>query len=434
MSSSSSASALSLPPSLWAKTAEKGADFPALEGDATADVAVVGAGFTGLSSAVHVAETGASVVVLDAGEPGWGGSGRTGGQVIPGLKYDPDVLERMFGSSLGPRLVTAVGGGPDLVFRLIERFGIRCDAQRNGWIQPAHGRPALAVVEDRCRQWAERGADVRPLSREDVAELTGSPAYVGGWLDKRGGAVQPLSYARGLARAAVSLGARVHGGSRVQTLRPDGDGWELRTPAGRVKAGRVVLATNAYTDDLWPGLRRSLVTVHSFQAATDPLPENVRATIFPQGHVASDTRRLLRYFRLDRDGRLIMGGRGPFTDSPTMADAQPLADAVREVFPQVPEVRFSYCWAGKVAMTRDHLPHLHELAPGLYAGVGFNGRGVAMGTLMGSFLAHLALGRPREEVPFPVSPLRPLPFHALNRSVVRALVRWYRLRDSLEAA
>lgn len=419
------------PPSLWAVTAVPGRDFPLLSGELRARTVVVGGGFTGLSSALHLAEAGWDVVLLEANAIGWGASGRNGGQVIAGLKYDPDKLETMFGPDLGPRLAWAVGDAPDYLFRLIERLGLRCDARQNGWIQPAHSESALAIVERRARQWQHRGVAARILDKREVGKLLGSDAYLGGWLDPRGGGIQPLSYARGLAAAAADRGVRIHAGSPAVRVARAGGGWRVDTPGGSVTAETLILATNAYTDGLWPGLKRSVVPTYSLQVATQPLSEPVRRSILPDGHVASDTLRLLRYYQIDSGGRFVLGARGPFHDNVVVRDAGEQLRHIRQLYPQLEGVPFGHVWSGQVAMTADHLPHLHVLAPGAFAALGFNGRGVALTTTMGRFLAALASGTPAEAVDFPVTPLRPLPLHGFNRLGVRAITLYYRLRDRL---
>ncbi|WP_027813288.1 NAD(P)/FAD-dependent oxidoreductase, partial [Burkholderia cenocepacia] len=171
------------PDSLWSATAAPAPDTPALDASVSCDVAIVGAGFTGLSTALHLAERGVNVRVIDGAQPGWGASGRNGGQVIPGLKYDPDELVRRFGDEAGEQLAGIVGGAADTVFDLIARHGIDCDARREGWIQPAPTTAMLDTVARRAQQWAARGAPVDVLGRDDVARRLGTPAYAGGWID-----------------------------------------------------------------------------------------------------------------------------------------------------------------------------------------------------------------------------------------------------------
>ena len=417
-------------PSLWAATAPPGPPLVRLAADTVADLAIIGGGFTGLAAAITLADAQRDVVVLEAAQPGYGASGRNGGQVIPGLKYDPDDLEAQYGSDLGPRLVRTVAAGPDLVFDLIRRFSMDCDARRAGWIQPSHTDATRRLVMRRAAQWQARQAPVRLLDATEVGALTGSRLYNGGWLDERAGTVQPLAYVRGLASAAVRLGVRVHGDSPVLGLEPDGTGWRVQTPHGVVRARQVIIATNAYSGRLHDALRRSVVAVPSFQVATKPLSGEWRQRILPGRHAVSDTYNLLRYYRLDAAGRLVVGARGMYG---RRSDAQLLrhhAAAIAEIYPDLGQPEYDYCWNGYVAVTTDHVPHLHDLGQGLFAAVGYNGRGVAMATMLGRLVAGLALGRPDPDgYVYPVTPLTPIPLHAFSRIGVRATIGSLRMKD-----
>ncbi|HVP33619.1 MAG TPA: FAD-binding oxidoreductase [Steroidobacteraceae bacterium] len=417
------------PQSLWAATAPAGPALAPLAGARHADVAVIGAGYTGLSAALHLAQAGRSVVVLEARALGERASGLNGGQVIPGLKADPDALEALFGPERGARLVASVGSAPDLVFELIARHAIACDAVRTGWIQPATSASALAQLAVRVEQWQRRGAAVELLAARAVAALTGSERYGGALLDRRGGTVQPLAYLRGLARAVLQAGASIFVQCPALRLRRTGREWHVDTPRGSLTAPAVIAATNAYSGGLIGALRRSVITVPSFQVATVPLAPSQRAAILPGGQAASDTWHLLRYFRLDATGRLLLGARGTFGAAPGPESCRHHYRAVREIYPQLAGVKFEYHWGGLVAMTRDHLPHLHELAPGLLAGLGYNGRGVALATLMGRLLAQRTLGMSDAELAFPVTPVRPMPFHGASSFAARAAIQYLRVMD-----
>jgi glycine/D-amino acid oxidase-like deaminating enzyme len=232
----------------------------------------------------------------------------------------------------------------------------------------------------------------------------------------------------------LSRGGRIFNNSPALRLTAGGEGWRIETPRGSVTAPQVIIATNAYSGTLHDELRRSVVAVPSFQVATAPVPAALRAAILPEGQAASDTQRLLRYFRLDAGGRLVLGSRGTFDAAPSLHAVRHQYRAVSEIFPQLAGLAFEYHWGGLVAMTSDSLPHLHELAPGLLAGLGYNGRGVAMATVMGSLLAQRALGASAAELGFPVTPLRPVPFHALSGIGVRAAIQYLRLADALAQA
>jgi len=420
-----------LAPSLWAATAPAAPATPPLEGSVNADVVVIGAGYAGLSTALHLALRGTRVVVLEAHEPGWGGSGRNGGQVIPGLKYDPDELEVKFGSGRGQRLVDFVGKSADVVFDLIEKHRMNVPHARKGWIQGAHTPAGLEVVKRRSEQWAKRGvAGARELSADDVGQLIGSDKYLGGWVDPRGGAIQPLAYAREMARVAIAAGASIHGQSPVTKLDRIGSKWVAVTASGaRVTADRAVVATGGYTGDLVPRLRTTVIAPNSFQVATMPLSDNVARSILPEGHVTSDTRQLLFYFRRDHTNRFIMGGRGPFREPRGALDWDHLERIAVKLFPQLKDIPIEFRWCGRVTLTRDFLPHLHEPAPGLLVDIGCMGRGVGLQSAMGRAMAdYIATGN-EAALPLPLVPMKAMPLHALHRAWMAGIIAWYRMQD-----
>lgn len=415
---------------VWASTAAPPPETPPLRGDRRAGVCVVGGGFTGLSTALHLAEAGVDTVVLEAEHPGFGASGRNHGQVVPTYsKHGPDEIVARFGKERGEALNQWVQDSCTLVFDLIREHRIDCDAVQNGWLMPAHNAERLALVRSRCAQWAARGAPVEFLDRAKTEAITGSPHYIGTWLHRSGGNIQPLSYARGLARAAQKAGAAIHAATPALSLERIGTDWRVTTPDGTVTADKVVLATNAYGGDLWPALAKSVVPVRLFQTATYPLSDNIARSILPDGHSISDARRVLWSFRKDRDGRIVAGGAPLFTANVRPALRRMVADYIRTAFPQAGDVKLEYVWDGKVAVTTDRLPRLHALAEGVYAGLGYSGRGIAMATGMGKVLAACARDTPIAALPVPATPIKPLPMHALSIPIARMNIAWLRWQD-----
>ncbi|QHQ35689.1 NAD(P)/FAD-dependent oxidoreductase [Algicella marina] len=413
--------------SIWAATAPVEPDLPALTTNAEASVLVIGGGFLGLSTALHLAEAGVDVMLLEAEAPGYGASGRNGGQVIPGLKDDPDALDRLF----GPQATAFAGATADVLFDLVDRLSLDCDAARTGWIQAGSKRVHADILRPRMKQWAARGADVGWLDGGQMAAATGSDVFLNGWIDRRAGKVHPLKYAYGLARAAQAAGARIHARSPVAGLRRAGDGWLATLAAGHeVKTDRVVLATNAYTPpQLNRRLPRAIVPAHSFQVATAPLGEAQLAHILPGGAAVSEVRRVGTYFRIGPENRLMIGGRGSFAE-PRGAEAfREIEAELARLFGQGMEV--THRWFGRLGMTPDHRLRLCALSGGLFAITGFNGRGVALSTALGKALAeHLAAGTP---LPLPVERhIRTLPLHGMHRIYGSLVIEFERLRDALD--
>jgi glycine/D-amino acid oxidase-like deaminating enzyme len=415
---------------LYQDTAEPALTLSPLEGERRADVIVVGAGLTGLATALSLAEKGTSVVVLEAHEPGWGASGRNGGQVNPGLKHEPDVVERDFGPDLGARMVAFSGAAPALVFDLIARHSIRCEARHNGTmraaIRPRQARKLNAAMEQSVR----RGAPMELLDRHQIAEATGNDRYVAGLLDRRGGDLNPLSFARGLARVAMAKGAAIHGNAQVLSLsRVDGQ-WRAHTAHGSVTAQRVVLATNGYTDDLWPRLRRTIVPLFGALVATAVIPAEIARSIMPSRAVLYEIGAVTVYYRVDSGGRLLIGGRGPMREIAKAAAVPHLLEYAHALWPTLRQVPWTHAWGGRLAMTTDQYPHIHEPAPGVISCLGYNGRGVALSTAMGVQLAQRLLN-PSAPFDMPITPMKAIPFHRLWPVAVRAAIARGRLADML---
>lgn len=420
-----------LPASLYAETAAPAPGTPPLAENAITEVAIIGGGFTGLSTALHLAERGVSTLVLEANEPGWGASGRNGGQVNPGLKEAPDAVEARFGPELGRRMVAFSHAAPDYVFELIRRHQIRCEARQDGTLRVATSPAAADGLRRLHRVCRERDMPVRLLEGAALREAVGTGHYPLGFLDPRGGHVNPLSYARGLARAAQALGAGVHGGTPATALRQEARGWRIGTPRGVVRARRVLLATNGYTDALWPGLAQSIVPVFSAIRATEPLPPEVAASVVPFRGSVFETGRITVYYRVDEAGRLLMGGRGPQRELSDPERLDYLMRHAERLWPQLRGARWAQGWNGQLAVTPDHYPHVHEPAPGLLCCLGYNGRGVAMASHMGRILAARLTEGEAARFDMPILPIKPMPLHRFWRLGVWAEMWRGRLLDRL---
>jgi glycine/D-amino acid oxidase-like deaminating enzyme len=419
--------------SLWHDTAQPDAPRAPLAEDITADVAIVGGGYAGLSTALHLAEAGVRAVVVEAGRVGAGGSGLNGGQVNPGMKYDPDEIEAAHDAPTARRLVRFSGGLAQRTFELIEQYGIDCEARRGGFVQPAHSQATLDKLRSRAEQWARRGAPARILDAGEMRDLLGSDHYMGGWIDGRGGTLHPLKFVRGLARAAEAQGVRIFETSPATSVAQAGSDWVVSTARGRIRAPKLAIMTNAYADGFWPRLARSFVPVHSFQIATTPLPADVLDTVVPEGHGVSDMRRLLVYYRRGPGGRLLIGGRGTLRPPKSADDFDALAHVLRRLFPQIGDAAITHRWYGRVAITTDAKPRLYILGEGAIALAGCNGRGVAMFTALGEEIAQWLRSGSDDDLPLaPQRRIGTIPFHGLNRLYVAGASAWYRMRDWMD--
>ena len=398
--------------SLWSATAEEAPETRTLSGSIDADVMIVGAGFAGPSAALHLVEAGQSVVVVKAQKIGWGASGRNGGQVNPVSDVLPSGVRAHFGKQRGDRVLELIDGACDLVFELIERHTIKCAHRRVPYIRGAYGKRGLAEVERWAREWGDYGAQVILNTKQDTDSVLGSRFFDGSMEDARGGSLQPLSYVRGLARAAMSAGVKIFTKSPAGSVQKTWDYWQVITPNGKANAPHLLICTNGYSGDLWPGLKQNLVPVASLQTATEPLSDDLLKQILPNGHHVSETRRIMTYFRIDEGGRFQIGGRGsPFNATLQHADTTHLKKEAIRIYPELADVRWEFEWGGLVAITKTHMPHLLKLDHNAHAGFGYNGRGVAMATRMGQQLAHLVLG---EDVPMVQTSGAPFIFHSFR--------------------
>lgn len=421
-------------PTLWSATAREGDASVPLDGDTSCDVAVIGAGYTGLSAAIGLASAGTDVVVIDGGAPGWGGSGRNSGAVIRGFKNSRTKLIEEFGDTRGRALAEFGATNTQVVYDLIARYDIDCDLKRTGWILAAANRNGLAQTEERQRSWTADGVSgLEMIGRADLAGMLGSDAYIGGMIDHEGASINPLAYARGLARAAMTEGARVHSGTQALSYARQGQRWTVKTNRGLLTCRELVVATNAYSMTLVPSVARSLVTIHTNIVCTDTLPPDIAATILPGEQAVSDSRRILYYWHKTPEGRVLFGTRGQLSGPTNEASFAHVERAMLSVYPQLSGQPTAFRWSGRVALTRDFLPHIDRPEAGLWTAHGYCGRGVAMASAYGDLIARAMLtGLPQRDLPVPNDPAPGLPPSPVKEIGVVATTQFYRLLDSIE--
>ena len=400
---------------LWEASAPAGPVTPRLSGAVSADVVVVGAGYTGCSAALHIALSGAKPVILEAAEIGFGGAGRNVGLVNAGLWVMPDVVLEAVGADRGERIVRQLGEGPGLVFDLIARHNIACEAVRAGTLHCAADRHGVADLAERARQWQRRGVSVQLLEGHEAARLIGSDAFPAVLLDHRAGTIQPLAYARGLAAAAIRHGALIYARSPALACEDLGDRWRITTPGGSVTAPWVIVATDVYSTGPWRALRREQVPLPYFNLATAPLPPDIRALILPERQGAWDTKSILSSFRLDDADRLVFGSVGALRSGGASVHAHWARRKLAQLFPALGQIEFDYAWYGTIGMTDDALPRLHTLDRNIVSISGYNGRGIAPGTSFGRDLARIVLGEVElDELALPETAVRTAAFRELK--------------------
>ncbi len=423
-------------PSIWAAVTPQGPECPSLQGSAKADDVVVGGGFTGLSTALHLRQAGIDVAVLEAAEPGWGGSGRNNGQVIPTLsRPDPDDIESAYGEA-GERLVHLIRDCASILFDVVREHNIDAEAEQTGWVQPVHSPGRIKIAERRFKQWSARGADVELLDQAATQAMTGSQAWYGGFWNRTGGHINPLALARGLAKTCIQNGATLYTHSPVQRFERQGDYWVVHTANGQLQARSLILATNAYTShfsaDLAPKVARQIVPAVSWQMATKPLSQSIREQVIPGRQAVSDTHGELYFARFDARNRLITGGNLLMTFNADERLKRYVGDRVKRLWPQIDSVEFDYVWNGNVGMTADFLPRFHQLGPNAWTWAGCNGRAVGLAVAIGKEFAKAVQGTPENELALPFSKPRPLPMHGLVARVAPWMLLHYRRLDRAE--
>ncbi|MBW8637045.1 FAD-binding oxidoreductase [Hoeflea sp. WL0058] len=383
----------------WSFSAGEPLDTDRLDGDTSTDLVIIGGGFTGCSAALHAAEAGLGVCLLEAETIGCGGSGRNVGLVNAGLWTPPEDVEQLLGAQEGRKLNEYLSGGPELVFELIRKHSIECSAIRTGTLHCAHSGGGMRDLERRYNQLRRYNVPVDILDASQTAARTGSNAFEGALFDPRAGTINPLAYCRGLARAAIKASAKFCEKTPATAIKRKNERWLVVTPTGSVSARCLMIATNAYTiaTDGMPSMGHTRVDYCQF--ATAPLSDHARASILPGREGCWDTAPVMSSFRLDREGRLVIGGIGSLDHPAASIHARWAKRKLASLFPQLAEERLVHGWSGRIAMTRDHLPKILELGNSGYAVFGYSGRGIAPGSVFGKAVAQAIAADTQSELP-----------------------------------
>nr|WP_224703156.1 FAD-binding oxidoreductase [Devosia sp. CJK-A8-3] len=420
------------PPSYYAASRAIERTPVQLMGEVSADVCVVGAGYSGLSAALHLAEKGFKVVVVEGAEVGWGASGRNGGQVVNGLNASLETIERRY----GPGTANFVGGlvqeGAGIIYDWVDRYGIDCDLRR-GNIYAAYTAQHMRGLEEKQALWRRHGMDDHEiLDQAGIRRHIGSQAYVGGMIDHSGGHMHPLNLALGEAKALEGLGGIIHERSPVTKVEQDGSGATVTTAQGRVRAQAVLVCGNAYLGNVVPELTARVMPVSTQMMATAPLGKERAEALLPTGMCVEDVRYILDYFRLSADHRLIFGGGVVYGGSDPADVVAKLRPNLDKVFPQLKDVAIDYAWSGNFALSFSRVPQLGRLGQRVYFAHGYSGHGVTGSHLFGRILSEAVRGDLTRFDTFAGLPWIPFPGGRMFRAQYSTLGSWwYALKDRL---
>ena len=408
-------------PSLWRATADALRPLPPLGGDTQADVVIIGGGYTGLSAAHHLAACGLEPIVIEANQPGWGASGRNGGVVTAKFRLAFPAIAAAHGKPMAKRMYDIAHEATDIVAELVDAYAIEsAKLTRSGQVKAAHNDETLAAAVAEA-DWVRAELGDTTMSVLDAAEIraeTGSTAFVGG--------------VHGLANGLADKGIRMHPETPALSLRREGDGVVVDTPGGTVRARQAIVATNGYSD-LTPATaeyRTTLIPFRSAIVATEKLSPNLAATIMPTRRTYTETKRMMRWFRMV-DDRVIFGGRGAFGKADSASAFRALHKAMTGIYPQLADVPIAYRWSGLVAMTLDSMPHVGRTDERVMFAMGYNGAGVAMASLMGRKLAAFARGETPDVGLLEAGRMRRVPFYPLREPAIRMVAGWYQFLDAI---
>jgi len=418
--------------SYYAATANSFAALPALQGEATADVCVIGGGFTGLSAALHLAERGYKVVLLEGAKIGWGASGRNGGQINTGLRKSPVDLIASFGLQHAKNLFDLSEEARVLIRDRVAQHNIACNL-KSGSLLAASKQRDLGWMEEEvnCLEQQMNYRQARLLDRDGARKIIGSDLYHGAIDDRGGGHLHPLNYALGLATAAIAAGATLHEQSQVTAFETQGTGHLVRTAQGQVKAKYVVLGCNAYLGDLEPRIAGKIMPIANYIIGTEPLSETEAQGLIANDACICDTKFVVSYYRLSADRRMLFGGGETYTPTPPRDIAAFVRPYMLRVYPQLAHKRIEYGWGGMLAITMSRLPHIGRQGNLFYAH-GYSGQGVATTGIAGKLIAEAVAGTAERFDVFASIRHQTFPGGTLLRHPLLVLAMlWYAMRDRL---
>jgi len=409
------------PRTYYAASANAAPERPPLTGDFEADICVIGAGYSGLSTALHLAESGYKVAVLEAEKVGFGASGRNGGQIINGYSRDYDTILARYGRDTADALLAMSFEGGDIIRARIAQYNISCD-YKEGSFFAAFNAKQMKELEHQQATWARAGNDTLSLyNKEQTREVSSTQLYIGGLLDRKGGHIHPLNLALGEAAALESLGGRIFENSRVTHL----DGSTAHTARGRVKSKFTVICGNAYLGDAVPQLSRRIMSVSSQIVATAPLGPDTAKALMPAGFSVEDCNYLLDYYRITADNRLLFGGGVVYSGAEPADVERRLRPHIARTFPQLRGVKIDFAWSGNFALTLTRMPHIGRLSDTVYFIQGDSGHGVAPCHLLGRLVAEAIHGQATRFDSFANMRNFPFPGGRLFRVPLTALGAWY---------
>lgn len=344
----------------------------------------------------------------------------------------PARVRSLVGDKFFERITHASLSSADALFAFVQRYRIQCDARQKGWLRALHSPRARRKAEKDIESWNRYGAGLKLIVRDDVERMSGTRAYGAAVLMPKGGAIQPFKLICGLASVAVAAGVKIFGHSPVSELKRQAGRWICKTAYGSTSSEYVIVATNGYTDALLPGLTKSIIPLNPIQMATEPLSDDRVESILPEGQTISDSRRIIMYARREPDNRIVYGGLGKARNDGTFTGFDWLQRDAEHVFPQLKGVKWTHRWGGTIALTGDRLPHIHEPCRNLIAGLGYNGRGVAMSLVVGRALADRVLGKHADELVLPITHVSFYPLRAAKLVGMDSAIGFMRFLDDLE--